>query len=389
MNKFLLDNKFTTEEQLHLLSEVINTSIEGIGVYKAIRGQDGRIIDFSTLLVNKSSLKILNKTEEELHSGTVRERHPGIENTDLFKFYITVIENNTTNRLEVHYGGVWYDLAISRLGDGMLVNYLDITARKESELKTLGYSEEIDKKNNELKAINNNLKQFAYAASHDLQEPLRKIATFIDMIEQDKENQLNTFSLNLIQKLKDSANRMAGLIRNLLNYSHLTNGSETNVNVNLNDLFIDICSDLELTIKESNTSLTIGKLPTIKGSKHQLNQLFQNLLTNAIKFRKSNTNHRVDITYKKVNADNVMCHLLDKAKTYVQIDVTDNGIGFDEKYKETIFEVFTKLHSKNEYTGSGIGLALCHRVCVTHKGCIDVSSKVGEGTTFSVYLPIR
>ncbi|GHB53996.1 PAS domain-containing sensor histidine kinase [Persicitalea jodogahamensis] len=241
----------------------------------------------------------------------------------------------------------------------------------------------------ELRRSNENLQQFAYVASHDLQEPLRKIQAFGDMLKKRYEDQLGD-GADYLNRMQSAAKRMSILIDDLLTYSRITTRQQATGDILLDGIINNALSNLELRVRDSRASIIAEPLPVVQGDASQLTQLFQNLLSNAIKFQKPDIDPVIRISTTKVNAEDIpsAVNLGREAKAYYRIDVTDNGIGFEEKYIDRIFEVFQRLHGKSQYSGTGIGLAICKKVAVNHGGAISASSRVGEGATFSVYLPV-
>lgn len=251
--------------------------------------------------------------------------------------------------------------------------------------------EEIVQINSELQSLNENLENFAYVASHDLNEPLRKIRTFGDLVQEEITNEKPNFPtiLDYIQRMQLSAERMQDLINDLLSYSRASIDAPKS-NVNLQDVINQVVSDLHPLIQENAAEIQTEQLPnTIKGHDIQLRQLFQNLITNAIKFRKKELKPKIIIQSEKIKGEKINAPdgKIKTEHSYYKISVIDNGIGFDEKYTEKIFAVFQRLHGRNEYKGTGIGLSICKKITENHKGFITAKSKEGEGATFIIYLP--
>jgi PAS domain S-box-containing protein len=256
--------------------------------------------------------------------------------------------------------------------DGKIVIFIvceDITDRKKAE-------EELHETIEEVRRSNYELQQFAYITSHDLQEPLRTIASFTQLLEKRYKNKLDKDADEYIEFVVDAATRMKEMIQGLLNYSRIgTKGAEfkpTDVNEALNDAI----SNLKRTIDENNAEITNDSLPTVLGDKRLLVQLFQNLIGNAIKFKNPDEPPRIHIS---VSND-------EKNNEYV-FKVSDNGIGMESKYTDKIFEVFKRLHTIDEYKGAGIGLAISKRIVERHGGRIWVESSLGKGSTFYFTLP--
>jgi len=250
-------------------------------------------------------------------------------------------------------------------------------------------NEELSESNNLLVQSNENLQQFAYVASHDLQEPLRKIQSFGNLITSRYGAELGD-GVDYLQRMQMAAKRMSNLIEDLLMFSRISSKSERIESVNLNTVLKSVLTDLELVIQESGAVIQMDDLPVITGDVSQLGQLFQNLLSNAIKFSKKDMTPRIRISVTKLALTELPPSFVPAKSTrsYYQIAVTDNGIGFDQNYSDRIFQLFQRLHGRSEYSGTGIGLAICEKVAVNHGGTIMVKSQPGEGSTFSVILPM-
>ena len=254
----------------------------------------------------------------------------------------------------------------------------DLTQRKLAEDKMRQYTAELESQNKELE-------QFAYIASHDLQEPLRKIQTFTEVIQQNLNDERRVATY--FEKIKSSANRMSELIKSVLNYSKLARDPSAKQPVDLNDILSQVMIDFDLLIEEKSAKVSVNKLPVINGVPSQLGQLFANLMANALKF--SNKQPIIEIRSELVNGTEIVTDQNLKRGTYTKVSVIDNGIGFDQRYAQQIFGMFQRLHGKHEYAGTGIGLALCKKIVEGHNGFITVTSKVGVGTTFDVYFPLN
>lgn len=248
--------------------------------------------------------------------------------------------------------------------------------------------------NQALNRSNDSLQQFAYVASHDLQEPLRKVQQFGDILKTQYRQELGE-GVAYLERMQVAASRMSTLIRDLLSYSRIATGRDTRTAVSLNQIVDSALADLDLIIAETGAQVTIQQLPIISGNALQLGQLFQNLLSNALKFRRVDAEGVPVLPVVQVRAQTVAHADMPssvkpprRADQYYCIEVADNGVGFDEKYLDRIFQVFQRLHGKNQYAGTGIGLAICEKVVTNHDGAITARSQVGQGATFQVYLPV-
>ncbi|MFD1143402.1 ATP-binding protein [Larkinella insperata] len=240
----------------------------------------------------------------------------------------------------------------------------------------------------DLRRSNDNLQQFAYVASHDLQEPLRKIQAFSDLLNAHYGDVLGD-GIDHLKRMQAAAGRMSVLIKDLLTYSRISTRQEASQPVSLTRIVSTALNDLELVVKETGATVQVDSLPTVYGDASQLGQLFQNLLSNALKFHRPGVHPVIQIYGKPVAASDlpVLVKPVRPAQTYYRIDVADNGIGFEEKYVDRIFQVFQRLHGKSTFAGTGIGLAICEKVVINHGGAITATSQPGQGATFSVYMP--
>ncbi|RAJ94128.1 PAS domain S-box-containing protein [Larkinella arboricola] len=265
----------------------------------------------------------------------------------------------------------------------------DLTAQKQTQALLKSTNEALALANKALYRSNESLEQFAYVASHDLQEPLRKIQQFGDLLKSQYETQLQD-GVNYLERMQSAASRMSTLIRALLTYSRISTLHKSTALISLNQVIDAVLTDLELVITEKKAIIEIDELPPILGDALQLGQLFQNLLSNSLKFGQAGQTPHITIRYQSVAASDLPAglHPAQPAARYHQIAVNDNGVGFDEKYLDRIFQVFQRLHGRSEYAGTGIGLAICQKVVDNHGGAITAVSQPGQGATFLIYLPI-
>jgi len=264
---------------------------------------------------------------------------------------------------------------------GAVVMFKDITERKRNE-------EILARKAAELARSNAELEQFAYVASHDLQEPLRKIQAFGDRLKAKCDAVDLKEGRDYLERMQSASARMQTLINDLLTFSRVISTTEPFVPVDLAAITKEVLADLEVRIEQTKAKVEVGTLPTIDADPLQMRQLLQNLLGNALKFQPADSQPVIEIQAKTIPrpfADGAE----PTAGDLCELTVKDNGIGFDEKYLEKIFAMFQRLHGRTEYEGTGVGLAVCRRIADRHGGTINARSKPGEGATFIVTLPVR
>jgi PAS domain S-box-containing protein len=264
-------------------------------------------------------------------------------------------------------------------------------------LKTIGtsrditrlrlYQSSLEEKIKDLDRSNKELEEFAYVASHDMNEPLRKITTFIERLETKYKSELGADGKLYLTRISASVENMRHLIDTLLEFSRTARSNQPFLQVDLNKILKEVQTDLELKIEETVTTIHIEVLPVIEAIPSQMKQLFDNLLNNSIKFRKPNVHPVINIRCLRLSRRQKEQHHLDTGNTWFKIDFTDNGIGFEPEFNARIFQIFQRLHGKTEYPGSGIGLAICKKIIDQHKGLIYATGESDNGATFTIILP--
>lgn len=286
----------------------------------------------------------------------------------------------------------WGSVVMTALhGDnGSLIGFTkvtrDLTEKKASEDRLRNASLILEQKNRELERINEELSSFAYVSSHDLQEPLRKIQTFSDRILDIEYNNLSDKGKDYFRRMQAGAARMQKLIRDILAYSRTTTSEKKLETTDLNELLAQAKIELEVFMTEKKAVIESSRLPVLNVIPFQVQQLFNNLLNNALKFSKPDQPPRIKITCETVDGRTVDPGQL-APKEYFHIAIKDNGIGFEPQYNKRIFEVFQRLHGRSDYGGTGIGLAICKKIVENHNGFISAEGHLGEGATFHIYLP--
>jgi PAS domain S-box-containing protein len=271
-------------------------------------------------------------------------------------------------------------------GDTLGLLVTDLTVQKETQTTLRQKIQQLQANHAALELSNHDLQQFASVASHDLQEPLRKIQIFSNAIIEKHDSELSPSLRQFVNKILGSAQRMNVLLFDILNYSKLSATNNKFESTDLNKLLAELLEDMELTIAEKNARIIVDHLPRLEINAGQMRQCFQNLLSNAIKFAKEGEPPVINIT--TVHGVDNLSRREDYFGKFFHIRVKDNGIGFDEKYAKSIFNLFEKLHPKDQYEGTGIGLAIAKKIVEKHNGHITVKSRPGVGSEFIVSLPV-
>lgn len=284
----------------------------------------------------------------------------------------------------------WGNIVITALHDennnviGFTKVTRNLTDKKIAEDQLKDYARRIEKHNEELQKINVDLDSFTYMASHDLQEPLRKIKTFCNLIETKSGINFNEETTAYFSRIVAAVSRMQNLIDSLLNYSRTTSAEKIFIPTDLNNVVEEVKKELSEIIAEKNVKITHGYLPVIKVMPLQFQQLLLNIISNAIKYSKADVPPVIHITAEQFSEKSE-----DETKMFNKISITDNGIGFEQKYAENIFKLFQRLHGRAEYSGTGVGLAICKKIVENHNGIITAVSEPGKGATFIITLPVN
>ena len=275
--------------------------------------------------------------------------------------------------------------------DGELIGFTkvtrDLTEKKITEDRLIATSLKLEEKNKELQRMNEELSSFAYISSHDLQEPLRKIQTFADRIMDLEYKNLSEKGRDYFQRMLRGAARMQKLIRDILAYSRTTTSEKTFEPTDLNEVLAQSRNELEVMILEKKAVIQNTPLPVLKVIPFQMQQLFNNLINNSLKFSQDGSPPQIFIRAELVDAESLDVPYTGLAKKYCHLIFEDRGIGFEPMYAKKIFEVFQRLHGRSEYGGTGIGLAICKKIVENHRGMIWAEGKPHQGATFHVYLP--
>ncbi|CCH51481.1 PAS/PAC sensor signal transduction histidine kinase [Fibrisoma limi BUZ 3] len=270
----------------------------------------------------------------------------------------------------------------------------DITAQRMTEYELENQvqlrTEELKKSNLQLQQSNQELERYAYVASHDLQEPLRKIQLYASLLSERLQSNVSGEDLDYLTKMQDSANRMSVLIKNILDFSRISQNVRFVRDVNLTETVTSVLKDFDLLLSQKNARVTYDTLCTIDAIPLQMTQLFHNLISNALKFVRDDVPPAITISSRQLTPDELAARdHLNQQVPHCEISVADNGIGFDPAFAPKIFGLFQRLHHRQRYEGTGIGLALCQRIVVNHQGEIWAESAEGQGATFRIILPMR
>lgn len=297
-------------------------------------------------------------------------------------------------RLRNDGSSFWGSVVLTALhsDDGRVLGFTkvtrDLTEKKLSEGRLKATSIALEQKNKELERINEELSSFAYISSHDLQEPLRKIQTFSDRILEMEYEKLSEKGRDYFKRMQAGASRMQKLIRDILAYSRTTTSEKKLELTDLNDLLNQAKVELEVRISEKKAIIESDHLPSIRVIPFQVQQLFNNLLNNALKFSAPDVTPHIVITAETIDGAAFKQSYPPPPKEYLHLSFKDNGIGFEPEYSKKIFEVFQRLHGRHEYGGTGIGLAICKKIVENHNGFINAEGFPGKGANFHIYLPI-
>lgn len=375
------------EEQKNLLDSILKNSPVGITVYKAVRNGENKIDDFQCILSNDAAEKFTGIPQDIRLTKTVLEITPELKGSPLFNMAVATLEEGKPFISEYYHQRVqkWLELSVVKLYEDRLINvFKDITPIKEVQVQ-------LEKHVEELKRTNADLEHFTYAASHDLKEPVRKVHLFTNRLKESFGAELTAEQNRFFERMEVAARRMQYLIDDLLSYYQVSTISNPFEEVNINHLIEEVLLDFDVEIEEKKARISVGKLCTLKGHPRHLQQAFHNLISNALKYSKPDTPPELRIDYKKVVGKDTNIPLLagEGHQAYHMITVADNGIGFDPRETNRIFNVFQRLHSSATYEGTGLGLAIVRKVIDNHKGFITAEGRPGAGATFKILFPVQ
>ncbi|MFL5772325.1 MAG: ATP-binding protein, partial [Flavisolibacter sp.] len=364
-----------------LLESILNTSQNAIVHYKAIK-EHGKITDFYVEYANNAVKELFYVFPEDIIGRQLKSlptRTPM-----MYEKFVEIMEKGKPQAFEYLYNNgqdtQWIYASLSKTDNGITGTFHNITPIKK-------YEEELKENIKDLERSNTELEQYAYVASHDLQEPLRKIRSFGSYLQDTQTEYMDAKGKEQLDKIMGAAERMSVLIKDILSFSSLSK-QELFVPVDLNKILQAVIHDLDLVITQNEAQIKNDVLPIIEAIPLQMNQLFYNLLNNSLKFNKPGQKTVIQLTCRAIHEsekhDDLLQHI-----PYYELVFSDNGIGFSQDYSEQIFGLFKRLNDRLIYPGSGIGLALCKKVVENHNGAIFAKSSEQEGASFYIYLPVR
>jgi two-component system, LuxR family, sensor kinase FixL len=376
------DTENALSESENRINAIINSAVDGI-----ISITERGII----LSVNPSAAKIFEYSESELLGKTINMLMPepdrSYHDQYMENYHRTGVKKIIGIGREViglkRSGSVFpFFLSVSEVyisGNRIYTGFVhDITEQKLNEEKLKRYAEDLERSNQELQ-------NFAYVSSHDLQEPLRKIQAFGDRLKMKEFEKLSDQGKDYIDRMLNASFRMQNLINDLLTFSRVTSKAKPFEKVDLNQILNDVLNDLEILTEKSGALIEAEQLPVIEADSTQMRQLFQNLISNAIKFKKEDEAPQINISFQRFSPSGGVGI---EDEDFIELYIRDNGIGFDEKYLDKIFNIFQRLEGR-KYEGSGIGLSICRKIAIRHGGHISAKSEIGKGSIFIVKLATK
>ena len=376
------------------MGSVFNSSTSGIVAVRPVRDEKGKIVDFEYTAANQSAENILHTSRNEMIGGKMLQMFPQI-NQPFIRLCKEVIKTSIKKQDDYFNAKTkkWFEIVIVKMMDSLVITFTDITDKKqfiaelENNYKKLeSLSEELKESNKKLEQSNFDLLQFASVASHDLKEPLRKIHAFGNILETRLKKKLDETEVSYLDRIINATSRMQTMIEDVLNFSKLSNQGIPYKKFDLGTLINNIIEDFQITINENNALIRVNTLPEIIAGEGQIRQVFQNLLSNALKFNDKKI-PLIDITNDPLNLK-IAKELKISSGEYTCITIKDNGMGFENEFHEKIFGIFEKLNGMN-FEGSGIGLAIAKRIIDNHGGFIRAAGMPGKGAIFQVILPHR
>ncbi|MGM0581264.1 MAG: PAS domain-containing sensor histidine kinase [Bacteroidota bacterium] len=332
--------------------------------------------NFEFIYLNKRAENFLNTKKKEVLGKNIWDL-VGYAKGSIAEIELNKSLNNIESRAFDYYNeymDIWFNIKSYPSKSGLSIYFRDITQEKKQQGKLKSLNEELQQYTQKLEQSNKDLEQFAYIASHDLQEPLRMVSSFMLQLKKKYGNQLDDKAQTYINFAVDGTQRMRQIIVDLLEFSRVGTQNEKLEELDLNEEIAEVLSLLHTSVNKKNVDLEIEELPKICYPKTAIRQLFHNLIGNAIKYSNKVIKPKIEIRWKENNYE-------------FQFEIKDNGIGIEEKNQDKIFQIFKRLHSKSEYSGTGLGLAICKKIVEKYGGTIWVESQLGNGSSFYFTLP--
>jgi PAS domain S-box-containing protein len=361
------------ESEIHF-RETLDQMLEGIQIIG---------FDWRYQYVNDSMAKHGKYGKDEFVGRTVMEMYPGIEETPIYTTYLKCFRERVSIHLENEFtfpdGSVsWFELSFQPVPQGIFILSVDITERKHAEQKIIQLNADLEmrvsQRTDQLVKTNQELEAFSYSVSHDLRAPLRAILGFATILEEDYSSKLDEEAMRITGVIKNNTIRMGTLIDDLLGFSRMSRHEIIKTNISMNGLIRDIIADTISMSANKTIDWVLAPLPEVYADPSTIRQVWINLISNAVKYSRNEEHPRIEIG-SQVRGN--------ETEFYIK----DNGVGFDEKYKEKLFKVFQRLHRHEEFEGTGVGLAIVEKIISKHGGRIGASSVKGEGANFYFTLP--
>jgi PAS domain S-box-containing protein len=375
----------TNRELIHtktFLDNILTSTDHGVLSYKAIR-ENGEVVDMEIRYANDKALEQIPYPADRIIGGRYLEIFPNAKEVGAWQRVMRVMSTGERETYEVtspRHRHRSFMVNYVAMEDGVTCTFIEITEQKNQ-------ARELEEKNSELLRNNSELASFAYIASHDLQEPLRKIQMFAARIVEKELQNLSVNGQDYFKRMEAAAHRMQTLIEDLLSYSRTNTLERKFEKTDISKIVRAVQVDLREEIYQKQASIHVPDSLEINVISFQFRQLLYNLISNSLKFASPARKPEIKIKTKKGTGKNLGYHQLVPDQEYIQLDIEDNGIGFEQEYSEKIFQLFKRLHLKSEYPGTGIGLAIVKKIVENHGGQIIADGKKDEGATFHIFIP--
>ena len=367
----------------NIIRAVFNSSPSAIFAFQTCRDARSKVTDFTVVSANYAAAAMVKRMNEDLKGLSLREDLPLLTASNLMENYLDVVLGDKSYHDSVLFpeDARWYEVTVVKMMDGFVATFTNVTERKTADLH-------LRRLNDALETSNHDLQQFASIASHDLQEPLRKIHMFSAAIMEGYGDGLPDEVKSWFEKIVRSTGRMRALVIDILNFSRLSAESPAFKKTDTRAMLNEVLEDFELNIREQKADIRVSDLPELDLIPGQYRQVLHNLFSNALKFTRPGNPPCISLTATRVH-DRSFDSSSDPGGDYYRFTLTDNGIGFEEKFADNIFKLFQRLHPKDRFEGTGIGLAITKKIIERHDGIITARSTAGEGTRFDWIIPIH